>query len=174
MGQIEFYVQDSRMKNAVQNSWLTMLTLLFTTRSFTTRAFAPSSSLIGARNEIKCMESGSRIFVRQMSLKGQSSGDASSREEKSSGNIKTDYSLKEQYSNKNNIDDQVFSAMSKDGSVKVTACTARNLVNDLMIMHTMTAVPADALGRTIVCALLMSNGIQEEQVVQLTLNCELE
>ena len=72
-----------------------------------------------------------------------------------------------EYRNKNNIDDQVFSAMSKDGSVKVTACTARNLINDVMIMHTMNKTPADALGRTIVCALLMSNGMQEEQTVQL-------
>jgi hypothetical protein len=76
----------------------------------------------------------------------------------------------EQYKNENNIRDQVFSALSEDGSVKVTACTARNLVNDLMIAHTMTAVPADALGRTVVCALLMSNGIQAEQTVQLTIN----
>ena len=53
----------------------------------------------------------------------------------------------EEYRNKNNMRDQVFSAMSQDGSIKVTACTARNVVNDLMIMHTMTAVPADALSR---------------------------
>jgi molecular chaperone Hsp33 len=80
--------------------------------------------------------------------------------------------LLEEYRNKNNINDQVFSAISEDGSVKVTACTARNLMNDLMIAHTMTAVPADALGRTVVCALLMSNGIQAEQTVQITLNGE--
>ena len=39
-----------------------------------------------------------------------------------------------------------------------------------MIAHTMTAVPADALGRAVVCALLMSNGMQAEQTVQLTMN----
>lgn len=77
----------------------------------------------------------------------------------------------EEYRNKNNIDDQVLSALSDDGSVKVTACTARNLLNDLMLAHTMTAVPADALGRTIVCALMMSNGMQPEQTCQITLNC---
>lgn len=77
-----------------------------------------------------------------------------------------------EYRNKNNIDDQVFSAISKDGSVKVTACTVRNLINDIMIMQTLTAVPADALGRTITCALLMSNGMQLEQSVQLTLNTD--
>ena len=75
------------------------------------------------------------------------------------------------YRNKNNREDQVFSAMSKDGGIKVTACTVRNLVNDLMIQHTMTKTPSDILGRTIACSLLMANGIQDEQVVQITLNC---
>ncbi len=78
----------------------------------------------------------------------------------------------EDYQNPSNRDDQVFSAISEDGSVKITACTARNLVNDLMIMHTMTAVPADAIGRTAVCALMMSNGMQEEQTCQITLNTD--
>lgn len=78
----------------------------------------------------------------------------------------------EVYENPSNIDDQVFSAISEDGSVKITACTARNLVNDLMIMHTMTAVSADAIGRTAVCALMMSNGMQEEQTCQITFNAD--
>jgi len=78
----------------------------------------------------------------------------------------------EDYANPSNRDDQVFSAISEDGSVKITACTARNLVNDLMIMHTMTAVPADAIGRTVVCALMMSNGMQAEQTCQITLNAD--
>eukprot|EP00525_Craspedostauros_australis_P003953 CAMPEP_0198127338 /NCGR_PEP_ID=MMETSP1442-20131203/46923_1 /TAXON_ID= /ORGANISM="Craspedostauros australis, Strain CCMP3328" /LENGTH=374 /DNA_ID=CAMNT_0043787295 /DNA_START=178 /DNA_END=1302 /DNA_ORIENTATION=+ len=76
------------------------------------------------------------------------------------------------YENKNNLDDQVFSAISGDGSIKVTACTVRNIINDVMIMHTMTAVPSDALGRAVVCALLMSNGMQLEQTVQLTVNSD--
>ena len=78
----------------------------------------------------------------------------------------------EDYENPSNRDDQVFSAISEDGSVKITACTARNLVNDLMIMHTMTAVPADALGRAAVCALMMSNGMQAEQTCQITFNAD--
>ncbi|CAB9524332.1 Hsp33 protein [Seminavis robusta] len=49
------------------------------------------------------------------------------------------------YCNKNNIADQVVSAISKDGRIKVTACTIRNMVNDLMIQHTMTI---QAIGRT--------------------------
>ena len=76
------------------------------------------------------------------------------------------------FRNKNNRDDQVFSAMSSDGGIKVTACTIRNLVNDAMIQHTMTKTPADILGRTIACSLLMANGIQDEQMVQITLNCK--
>lgn len=74
-----------------------------------------------------------------------------------------------QYDNKNNIRDQVVSAISGCGSVKVTACTVRNMVNEMMIQHTMTAVPADALGRTVTCAVLMANGMQEEQTVQITM-----
>lgn len=86
------------------------------------------------------------------------------------GSTETDGDKLAEFRNKNNIRDQVFSAMSADGSIKVTVCTARNLVNDLMIMHTLTATPSDALGRAVTCALMMSNGMQEEQVVQLTLN----
>jgi molecular chaperone Hsp33 len=74
------------------------------------------------------------------------------------------------YVNKNNVRDQVVSAMSEDGSIKVTACTARNLVNDLMMMHTMQTTSADALSRTVVCALLASNGMQAEQTFQITIN----
>ncbi|KAL3934599.1 MAG: hypothetical protein SGBAC_009719 [Bacillariaceae sp.] len=88
------------------------------------------------------------------------------------GNSETDGDELAEFRNKNNIRDQVFSAMSADGSIKVTVCTARNLVNDLMIMHTLTATPSDALGRAVTCALMMSNGIQEEQMVQLTLNTD--
>lgn len=39
----------------------------------------------------------------------------------------------EQYQNKNNIDDQVFSAMSADGGLKVTVATIRNLLNEMMM-----------------------------------------
>lgn len=72
------------------------------------------------------------------------------------------------YSNRNNKDDQVFSAMSACGGIKVAVATTRNLVNDLMIMHTMNAVPADALSRAVTCSLLMSNGMQKEQTLQIT------
>lgn len=76
----------------------------------------------------------------------------------------------DEYKNKNNVRDQVFSAISKDGSVKVTAATVRNIVNDMMIMHTMSEVAADAMGRLVSCAVLISNGMQEEQTLQITMN----
>jgi hypothetical protein len=121
-----------------------------------------------------------RLFVRGLSVRlpaispssrlFSSLGDESVSSSSSSSTNTEDDPLF-QYRNKNNRDDQVFSAMSKDGGIKVTACTVRNLLNDLMIQHTMTKTPADILGRTISCSLLMANGIQDEQVVQITLNC---
>lgn len=74
----------------------------------------------------------------------------------------------QQYENKNNLDDQVFSAISACGGLKVTVATIRNLLNEFMIQHTMNAVPGDALGRATLCALMSSNGMQEEQIFQLT------
>ena len=77
------------------------------------------------------------------------------------------------FQNRNNVDDQVFSAISGDGGVKVTVATIRNLLNDGMIMHSMTAVPMDALGRALASCLLVSNGMQEEQDFQLVVDGEL-
>lgn len=76
----------------------------------------------------------------------------------------------EPFRNEANRRDQVFSAISGDGGIKVTACTVRNIVNDEMVMHTMSAVPADAIGRAIACSVLVSNGMQDEQVFQLTID----
>lgn len=76
------------------------------------------------------------------------------------------------YRNENNMNDQVVSAISKEGGIKVTSCTIRNMVNDLMIQHTMTEVAIQAIGRTLTCAVLMANGMQHEQTVQITLNCK--
>ena len=79
-------------------------------------------------------------------------------------------SLLEKLQNTNNIRDQCISAISGDGSIKVTVATVRNMINDLSLQHTMTEVPTDALGRTVTCGLLMANGMQDEQTVQITLN----
>ena len=140
------------------------------------RSFCPPLvSSLGRRQLSRA--AGSHQFSRiRPSLSGESndreSNDRDSRKAKEavSDYVGSGLAPLEDYVNPSNRDDQVFSAISEDGSVKITACTARNLVNDLMIMHTMTAVPADAIGRTAVCALMMSNGMQEEQTCQITLN----
>ena len=59
-----------------------------------------------------------------------------------------------------------------DGEIKVTAATIRNLVNDIMMSQNLTPVPADALSRSMTCGLLLSNGMQDDQTFQLTLNCK--
>jgi molecular chaperone Hsp33 len=76
------------------------------------------------------------------------------------------------YRNQNNVRDQVVSAMSGGGGIKVTAATVRNIMNDMMLQHSMTAVSAEALGRTVICSLLMANGIQQEQIVQISIKSE--
>jgi hypothetical protein len=109
-----------------------------------------------------------RLPVRLFS----SSEEASSREE-SSSTVASTSSADDPwaiYRNTNNMRDQVFSAISGDGGIKVTVATIRNMVNDISLQHTMTAIPTDALGRTVACSLLMANGIQEEQMVQITIN----
>ncbi len=78
----------------------------------------------------------------------------------------------EQYKNKNNINDQIFAAISGNGEMKVTATTIRNLVNDVMIQQSLTPTPADALARSMACGLLLSNGMQAEQTFQLTMSCD--
>lgn len=77
-----------------------------------------------------------------------------------------------EFNNKNNQNDQAFSALSGKGGIKVSAVTVRNMMNDLMLQHTMTPVSAEALGRTVICGLLMANGMQDEQIVQITIKTE--
>ena len=71
-----------------------------------------------------------------------SSSDASDEPSKSATTASSDDALAE-YRNPKNRNDQVFSAISADGGIKVTACTVRNLVNDMMIQHSMTEVPTE-------------------------------
>lgn len=75
----------------------------------------------------------------------------------------------EVYYNRDNNHDQIFSAISGDGGIKVTVATIRNIINDASMQLTTTAVPTDALGRTMTCGLLMANGMQAEQTVQITM-----
>ena len=76
----------------------------------------------------------------------------------------------EPFKNKSNIRDQVLSCISANGEMKITATSCRNVVNELMIQHTLTSVSADALGRAVACALLLSNGMKDQQTFQLTVN----
>lgn len=131
-----------------------------------TRSFPIQKQGIAGRSATLC-RFGARSFAATK-LRNQNEASTSSGE--SSPAKSTD--LLEEYRNENNVRDQVFSAISGDGSVKVTACTARNLVNEFMLAHTLTATPADALGRAVICALMMSNGMQDEQSVQLTFNAD--
>ena len=78
----------------------------------------------------------------------------------------------EQCTNKNNINDQILSAISGNGEMKVTAVTVRNIVNDVMIQQNLNPTPADALARSMTCGLLLSNGMQHEQTFQLTMSCD--
>jgi molecular chaperone Hsp33 len=73
------------------------------------------------------------------------------------------------YGNPRNHRDQVVSAISGEGGIKVTAVTARNLLNEVMLMHSLSTVAADALGRTIMCSILLSNGIPDEQTLQISI-----
>lgn len=149
------------------------LVLIFMVQFLLVRGFSSTlSSSLGRR----CRSSYSAGFTRLASSKDGTSNesDSSKAKEKVAEYKQSSVSTTsiEEYANPSNRNDQVFSALSEDGSVKITACTARNIVNDLMIMHTMTAVPADAIGRTVVCALMMSNGMQEEQTCQITFNAD--
>jgi len=72
----------------------------------------------------------------RLSSKGSKESDSSKAKEKVAEykqSLASITSLKE-YDNPSNRNDQVFSAISDCGSVKITACTARNVINDLMIM----------------------------------------
>ena len=117
-----------------------------------------------------------KIFGFRLSSTSNSGSSSSSSDDDdttaSSTTTASAVSSEDEYENKNNVRDQVVSAISEDGSIKVTACTARNIVNDLMMMHTMQTTSADALSRAIVCSLLVSNGMQPEQTFQITINSD--
>jgi molecular chaperone Hsp33 len=43
-------------------------------------------------------------------------------------------------------------------------------MNDLMMQQTLSPVSADCLGRTIICSVLLANGMQDKQLMQITMN----
>ena len=148
-----------------------MLALALCTRQLAD-AFSPvSNRLMGRSIAIPSSHAlGRSLGIRYHSASSEESAYDESRNKFSSTSSVNEGDRLAEYRNKNNVRDQVFSAISKDGGIKVTAATVRNLVNDFMVMHTMTAVPADAIGRLVTCSLLMSNGMQAEQTVQITMN----
>lgn len=110
-----------------------------------------------------------RQQAQQWSLHSTSSSAESDDKSSESSSTTTDKAWSD-YKNTNNIDDQIVSAISADGGIKVTVATVRNLVNDAVMMHSLNPTPADAMGRLMTSALLMANGIQAEQTIQLTLS----
>jgi len=68
----------------------------------------------------------------------------------------------------NNNDDFLISALSENMEVSVKVLTARNIVQDAMIRHQMKPLATDALGRVMICSLLMSNGLKDQETLQLT------
>jgi hypothetical protein len=173
LGEVEAFFESDKisrtMGNFARKSWLLMLQLVIL-RCMTTRGFSPGAPKSSSRTvSSRWIVAGER---RVIVPRWMTSGGPGEENKETSNKNQAEGDPFAEYRNKNNVVDQVFSAMSKDGSIKVTACTARNMINDLMIQHSMTTVPTDALGRTVVCALLISNGMQAEQTLQLSFNCK--
>jgi molecular chaperone Hsp33 len=81
-------------------------------------------------------------------------------------------SIFDPYRNPNNVNDIVVAALSPCGGCKITACTVRNLMNEMISSHSMNSVPADVLGRLVVCSLLISNGMQYDQTLQISVDSD--
>ncbi|KAL7561376.1 hypothetical protein ACA910_001479 [Epithemia clementina (nom. ined.)] len=132
------------------------------------------------RQPISCCEGVVRNRLHISNRRYSTTSGSEKSEANDAGNTQTSDALEstsgndvlKQYRNKSNRRDQVFSAISGDGGIKVTACTARNLINDLIMQHNLTPIPTEALGRTLICGVLMANGIQDEQIVQITMNSD--
>eukprot|EP00970_Alexandrium_tamarense_P012011 scaffold2713_cov166-Alexandrium_tamarense.AAC.3 len=114
--------------------------------SSSSRSYSPTNYLQKQYKSSAAVERSTFRRVRGTSTSTSTwmtSDDESSQPVPSSPTATTDLTA---YQNPNNLDDQVFSAMSSDGGLKVTVATIRNLLNDMMIQHTMNPVPGDAIG----------------------------
>ncbi|CAM9354142.1 unnamed protein product [Chrysoparadoxa australica] len=67
-----------------------------------------------------------------------------------------------------NKDDHLVSVLSGNGEVLVRAITARELVQEALVKQDLRPVAADALGRVMICTLLMSQGLKDKETLQLT------
>ncbi|CAM9341038.1 unnamed protein product [Discosporangium mesarthrocarpum] len=66
--------------------------------------------------------------------------------------------------------DHMVSALSGNGQVVVRAVTARNLVQDALVRQDLRPLAADALGRVMICTLLMAGGLKDKETYQLSFN----
>jgi molecular chaperone Hsp33 len=74
-------------------------------------------------------------------------------------------------SNPNNLDDQLSSFLTSSGSIKLSLCTIRNLLNDQSAQQELSATATQVLGNAHACTLLCAGGMQDVQEFQLTLKC---
>eukprot|EP00904_Undaria_pinnatifida_P008178 jgi/Undpi1/4490/HiC_scaffold_17.g07844.m1 len=68
----------------------------------------------------------------------------------------------------NNSIDHMVSAVAGNGEVVARAVTARNLVQDALVRQDLRPLAADALGRVMVCTMLMAGGLKDRETFQLT------
>ncbi|CAN0035485.1 unnamed protein product [Ectocarpus sp. 12 AP-2014] len=64
--------------------------------------------------------------------------------------------------------DHMVSAVAGNGQVVARAVTARNLLQDALIRQDLYPLAADALGRVMVCTMLMAGGLKDRETFQLT------
>jgi len=140
---------------------MTMLTAYAASRAASTSAFRGSHSRFSTR---------STFCNGILTSTSTPSGALKSSLDPSSIPYEKSSSIFDPFRNLNNVNDLVVSALSPCGGCKVTACTARNIMNELINAHSMTPVPSDVMGRLSVCALLMSNGMQLDQTLQISID----
>ncbi|CAM9821860.1 unnamed protein product [Pylaiella littoralis] len=64
--------------------------------------------------------------------------------------------------------DHMVSAVAGNGQVVARAVTARNLLQDALVRQDLYPLAADALGRVMVCTMLMAGGLKDKETFQLT------
>eukprot|EP00640_Fibrocapsa_japonica_P003286 CAMPEP_0113944736 /NCGR_PEP_ID=MMETSP1339-20121228/36273_1 /TAXON_ID=94617 /ORGANISM="Fibrocapsa japonica" /LENGTH=316 /DNA_ID=CAMNT_0000950039 /DNA_START=177 /DNA_END=1127 /DNA_ORIENTATION=- /assembly_acc=CAM_ASM_000762 len=74
------------------------------------------------------------------------------------------------YSYTKNTVDHLVSGLSANEEVVVTAVSTRNLLQDALIRQQLRPLAADALGRTMVCTLLMARRLKGGETLQITLS----
>jgi len=65
-------------------------------------------------------------------------------------------------------EDVLISALSENLEVSVRTVSARNIIEEARRKQLLQPLATDALGRVLICALLMSNGLKDNETLQLT------